>query len=108
MPQTQAAQPAAGGAPNEGAAPVILSGGVPGGTATTEKPAHAPGQTDVQPAIVGENSSPPTHVASAAPSFPPKADNTAAQSQAGLLPLRPLLGKMLVSVYGSTFDLIKT
>jgi len=108
VPQTQAAQPATGGPPSEGAAPVVLSGGVPGGTATTEKPAHAPGQTDVPPAIVGENSSPPTHVASAAPSFPSKADNTAAQSQAGLLPLRPLLGKTLVSVDGSTFDLRET
>jgi hypothetical protein len=108
VPQTQAAQPAAGGAPNEGAAPVVLSGGVPGGTPATEKPAHAPGQSAVQPATVGENSSPPTHVASAAPSFPPKADNTAVPSQASLLPLRPLLGKTLVSVDGSTFDLKET
>jgi hypothetical protein len=108
VPQAQAAQPAAGGAPNEGAAPVVLSDWAPGGTATTEKPAHAPGQTTVQPATVGETTSPPTHVASATPSFPAKADNMAAQSQAGLLPLRPLLGKTLVSVDGSTFDLKET
>lgn len=104
VPQVQGIPPAASGAPNESTTPAVLSGGV-AGSATT---AQSSGPTTVQPAAGGEAASRPTQVASAAPSVPAKAGNTPAQSQASLLPLRPLLGRTLVSVDGSTFDLKET
>jgi hypothetical protein len=104
VPQMQGAQPTACGAPNDGVTPAAVSGGV-ASAATT---AQTSGPTAVQRTTGGAAASPPTHVASTAPTLPANAEHTAAQSQAGLLPLRPLLGKTLVSVDGSTFDLKET
>jgi hypothetical protein len=105
------------------AAQTVTHGSAPSGVALAEAPGSSaagaqtgnvdrleggPQPSHVQPSTGAETEPPVPAAVPVAPQQPPRIGSTVPESQGGLMPLRPLLGKTLIAVDGSTFDLTET